>query len=256
MVAAIIREHDDEVASSRQEEASHLTTPTLQAGQIRGITQASIDNISQVMNRRRTVGAYYTTAISNKIPSYSNVSALQQGLDRSCRAEFDTHADTCGVNNVARIISYTGKTAHVSPFTPDLNKIKDVPIVKAAIAYDDSMTGETYVIIINQALYFDTALPHILLNPNQMRAYGFQVDDVPKHLSKGTSSHSIFFQEEEIRIPLLLNGCISYFTVRTPSDKEINQCLHLIATSESIEWEPYSSCFAELEGIPVITQVD
>jgi hypothetical protein len=116
-------------------------------------------------------------------------------MDRSCRAEFDTHADTCGVNNVARIISYTGKTAHVSPFTPDLEKIRDVPIVKAAIAYDDSITGETYVVIINQVLYFDTALPHILLNPNQMRAYGIQVEDVPKHLSKGTSSHSIFFED-------------------------------------------------------------
>ena len=196
------------------------------------------------------MGAYYTTAISNTIPSYSNVSVLkqqQQVMDRSCRAEFDTHADTCGVNNIARIISYTGKTAHVSPFTPDLEKIRDVPIVKAAIAYDDSITGETYVVIINQALYFDTALPHILLNPNQMRAYGIQVDDVPKHLSKGTSSHSIFFEDENIRIPLLLNGCISYFNVRTPSDKEISQCLHLNATSESIDWEPYSSCFAELE---------
>jgi hypothetical protein len=146
------------------------------------------------MNRRRTVGAYYTTAISDHMPSHSNVSALkQQVIDWSYGAEFDTHADTCGVNNVARIINYTGKTAHVSRFTPDLEKIKGVPIVKAAIAYNDGITGETYVRIINQELYFDTALPHILLNPNQMRAYGIQVDDVPKHLSKGTSSHSIFF---------------------------------------------------------------
>jgi hypothetical protein len=157
--------------------------------------------------------------------SHSNSSALkQQVMDSSCKAELDTHADTCGVDNVARIISYTGRTVHVSPFTPGLEKIKDVPIVKAAIAYDNSIPGETYVIIINQVLYFDTALPHILLNPNQMRAHGIQVDDVlPKHLSKGTSSHSIYFEDEDIRIPLHLNGCISYFNVRTPSDKERNQ---------------------------------
>ncbi len=133
------------------------------------------------------MGEYYTAAISNNILLHSNVSVLkqqQQVMGRSCRAEFDTHADTCGVNIVARIISYTGKTAHVSPFTPDLEKIKDVPIVKAAIACDDSMTGKMYVIIIIQVLYFDTALPHILLNSNQMKAHGVQVDDISKHLSK------------------------------------------------------------------------
>jgi hypothetical protein len=78
-VAAIIRRHDDEVASSRQNEASPLTTPTLQAGQIRGVTQASIDNISQAMNRRHAVGAYYTTAISNNISSYSNSLSYNSG---------------------------------------------------------------------------------------------------------------------------------------------------------------------------------
>lgn len=88
--------------------------------------------------------------------------------DLSCRAELDTHADTCGVNNVARVLSYTRKTAHVSPFTPELSQMRDVPIVKAALAYDNSITGETFVIIVNQALYFGDSLPHILLNPNQM----------------------------------------------------------------------------------------
>lgn len=167
--------------------------------------------------------------------------------DLSCRAELDTHADTCGVNNVARVLSYTRKTAHVSPFTPELSQMRDVPIVKAALAYDDSITGETFVIIVNQALYFGDSLPHILLNPNQMRTHGVRVEDVPKHLSQGKSSHSIYFEDEKVTIPLRLKGCISYFTVRTPNDKEINECLSLEATSEEVEWEPYSQYFEEQE---------
>jgi hypothetical protein len=47
-----------------------------------------------------------------------------------------------------------------------LEVLQDIPIVKAAVAYDDPNTGETYVIIINQALYFGEQLTHILLNPN------------------------------------------------------------------------------------------
>jgi hypothetical protein len=92
-------------------------------------------------------------------------------MNQSCKAEFDTHADTCGINNVA---SHTRKMAHSSPFTPELEKIENVPIVRATITYNDSINGETYVIIVNQALYFYTALPHILLNHNQMQAMDFK----------------------------------------------------------------------------------
>lgn len=60
-VAAIIREHDEETISNRDhDEASHLMTPMMQSSQLRGVAQVSLDNISQSMNRRRTVGAYYT----------------------------------------------------------------------------------------------------------------------------------------------------------------------------------------------------
>jgi hypothetical protein len=46
IMAAIIREHDEESISREQEEASHKTTPTMQGSQTRGIAQASLDNIS------------------------------------------------------------------------------------------------------------------------------------------------------------------------------------------------------------------
>jgi hypothetical protein len=60
--------------------------------------------------------------------------------------------------------------------------MQDIPIVQAGTAYDDPNTGETVILIINQGLYFGDSLPVTLLNPNQMRFNGIEVDDVPKHL--------------------------------------------------------------------------
>jgi hypothetical protein len=60
----------------------------------------------------------------------------------------------------------------------------NIPIVQAGTAYDDPNTGETIILIINQGLYFGDSLPVTLLNPNQMRMNGLEVDDVPKHFVK------------------------------------------------------------------------
>jgi hypothetical protein len=136
------------------------TSASVQAGQIRGAEQASLDNACQAMSRRRTTSAYYATRCTS-FEALINVSSLsQETVYAACRAELDSHTDTCGVNNVARIFSYTGKIAHVSAYSPKLDTMKNIPIVRAALAYDDASTGETYVLIINQALYFGNALPH------------------------------------------------------------------------------------------------
>jgi hypothetical protein len=224
------------ISSSTSTTQDNNDPASIHAGQIRGVEQASLDNISQVMSRRRTTGAYYTTKHMT-----SHIAALKQ-IQQSvtCRAELDTHADTCRVNNMARILSYTGKVAHVSAFSPQLDVMTDIPIVKAAVAYDDATTGETYILIINQALYFGNLLPHILLNPNQLRANGIIVNDIPKHLSHGTSSHSIDFTTEGIKLPLLLKGIISYLPVRMPTQEEVDQGITLEITAENVEWEPYS----------------
>lgn len=81
-------------------------------------------------------------------------------------------------------------------YSPAIEKLKNIPIVSAAIAYDDAVTGETYMVIINQALYFGHHLENILLSPNQFRVNGIQVEEAPKHLTQGKSSHSISFPEE------------------------------------------------------------
>jgi hypothetical protein len=89
----------------------------------------------------------------------------------------------------------------------------------------------------------------MLLNPNQIRAHGVEVDDVPRHLSGGKSTHSINVHEANLRIPLKLHGVISYFDVRTPTLKKISECETITLTSQEVKWQPHSSDFNQLESL-------
>ncbi len=101
---------------------------------------------------------------------------------------------------MARILEYTNQVVEVTGFANSFQPLRDVPIVKAALAYDHPETGEIIILILNQALYFGNQLNEILINPNQLRAYGNIVDDVPKQF--GGTSHSITTPQGDLKIPL------------------------------------------------------
>jgi len=187
------------------------------SGVTRNIGQVTLDNVGHAFNRRRL--NTYTTTNRRKTQSrnLSSVELLNQYQDNTCqpsdcRVELDSHAHTCGVNNVARVLEFHGQVAEVSGFADTMESLKDIPIVKAALAYDDTHSGETAILIINQALYFGTHLSHMLFNPNQLCTNGIVVNDIPTHLSS-KSSHSILVEEESFQIPLKLSGIISYYQV-------------------------------------------
>ena len=49
----------------------------------------------------------------------------------------------------------TGNTISVTGFIDTLGTVKKVPIVTAAVAYDDPDTYTTYILFFHQALYFE-----------------------------------------------------------------------------------------------------
>jgi hypothetical protein len=127
------------------------------------------------------------------------------------QTELDSHADTSCAGATARVIEYTRKTCDVSPFSKEYDAMLNIPIVKAATAYDDPETRDTYILIMGQALYFGDRMENSLLCPNQMRANGVIVDDVPLHLAPTDKAiHSIYIPDEGVRLPLKLFGCLSY----------------------------------------------
>ena len=50
---------------------------------------------------------------------------------------------------------------------PQLN----IPIVTGATAYDDPDTCQTFILVINEGLYYGSRLDHTLINPNQIQEY-------------------------------------------------------------------------------------
>lgn len=59
------------------------------------------------------------------------INPLTQTKDCIDMTELDSHADTCEVNNAARILEYTDQVAEVSKFSNTLPPLQNIPIVKA-----------------------------------------------------------------------------------------------------------------------------
>ena len=90
--------------------------------------------------------------------------------------EMDSHADTCVAESNCVILEYTGQTAEVEAYSPDYPS-KEVPIGTVATAYDSPTSNDTYLLIINEALYFGDSLSFSLRSPNQLRDNDVHVDE-------------------------------------------------------------------------------
>ena len=171
------------------------------------------------------------------------------------RCECDSHADTVVAGSNMKfldVLDNNTPTVDVEPFAATYDKMKNIPIGTCATAYDCPDTGKTFLLLFGQALYFGNKVNTTLLCPNQMRAAGNVVEDTPCQYDD-KSSHSITFidqDDDELRlnIPMNLDGVISNFITRLPTDEEIKDetLSYFWATSEE-EWNPYDTRFGERE---------
>jgi hypothetical protein len=139
----------------------------------------------------------------------------------------------------------SGEVATVFSFSEESTPFDKIPIGTIATSWTDEGSGETFVLLFPESLYFGDRLPHSLLCPNQMRAYGTKVEDVPRQYDIN-SAHSI--QVHGISIPLDMDGVISYFESRKPTDDELDNCRRITLTSDD-KWNPRDPTFAEQEEI-------
>ena len=66
------------------------------------------------------------------------------------------------VGRGAYIIAHTGKTADVQAYNPDYESMQ-IPIVDAALHYDDPHDGVTYMLIIRNVLHVPSMNNHLML---------------------------------------------------------------------------------------------
>ena len=161
------------------------------------------------------------------------------------RAEIDTQADTVCAGQGFALIHHTGRIANVSGFHSDIGAITGIPIAQIATAYDTA-EHETFILVFNEAFYFEKTMVTSLIPPQQVCDNGLVCDPL---LPCQHSHHLIHGMEDPssgLRIPFQLHGCISYFPVRLPTEDKLKHC-HWIEMASQQEWNPYDTRFIEQE---------
>jgi len=74
--------------------------------------------------------------------------------------ETDTNADTCCLGQNFVITSYTSRTADVYPYDTSYKPVQNIPIVSGATAWTNVDDCITYILVINEALYYGNKLDH------------------------------------------------------------------------------------------------
>ena len=169
-----------------------------------------------------------------------NISRVRNDRTIYNKMELDSHADTVVLGNNCIILSYSGRECDVSPYTDTYDAIKGVPIVKGATAWTSDLTGETFILVFNEALWMGEVMEHSLVNPNQLRHHGVDVQDNPY----STTQMHISTEDDEFILPLAAEGTTIYFSSRTPTDKELQTCRHITLTSNA-EWNPRDVTFPD-----------
>jgi hypothetical protein len=160
--------------------------------------------------------------------------------------ELDSHADTCIAGQNYVVQHFTGVTCEVYPYDKSYEP-QVVQIVDAITAYDHAVSGETYILVLNQALHMPNQQPSLFC-PNQLRHNGLIVNECPTQWADPTMEHphSIIFPNEDVIIPLEMTGIMSGFSTRKPTELEIKNCTWLTMTSTQ-NWDPSSNEFEEQE---------
>ena len=156
----------------------------------------------------------------------------------------DSNADTACLGANFAILQYTHRSAEVYPYDPTY-KPQVVPIVTGATAYDHQETGTTYIIVINEALYYGTKLDHSLLNPNQIRKYNIPLYDNPFDNGRpfGIDAPDMF-------IPFNTTGTKIFFNSHSPTQHELDTCVHIHLTSK-VPWEPHDVQLSQVDSLPM-----
>jgi hypothetical protein len=121
----------------------------------------------------------------------------------------DLHADTCCTGSNMQVMERVMVTSY---YSEHYDAMMDIPITTVVMVWEIPKNGEAWMLVIHEALYIGTKLQESLLCPNQLRAAGNIVRDVPMQFDN-TSSHSILTILGTLEIPLEMHGVISYLVV-------------------------------------------
>ena len=132
------------------------------------------------------------------------------------------------------ILHHTGKVCEVSPYSDDYETIKNVPVVCGATLWTDTVDNQEYILVFNESLWMGDSLTHSLINPNQLCAFGTDVQDNPF----STTGLSIQPDSHNITIPLQTLSTIIFANTHAPTDQELSKHPHIVLSSNA-DWDPH-----------------
>ena len=89
--------------------------------------------------------------------------------------ELDIHADTKVTGNNCTVLAYTDQKWNVAPYFDEYASVLGVSIVHAATEYTTA-DRRNFILVLNEDLNFPN-LPHSLVNQNQLRHFGADIQD-------------------------------------------------------------------------------
>ena len=147
------------------------------------------------------------------------------------------------------IISRSGQVAEVNAFAKECGVLQ-IPIVDAAVVFEDPYDGDIYFLVMRNALYVES-MDHHLIPPFIMQEAGLVVNHVAKiHCQQRTQEdHRIIDKGSELHIRLRLEGIFSSFPTRRPSAEDLQrdhiECIYL----SPADWNPNSDHFSNNEDM-------
>ena len=143
------------------------------------------------------------------------------GLRKSVmHMQLDLHANMVVLGKQCYIIAKQDNKCEVSAFVCDVGTLKSVDVVDACLAYDCIKTGRTILLVFRNALYIPN-MKHHLIPPFILREADVEVNDKCRIHCKekiDLNSHCLWFEDAEVRIPLHLDGVLSTFETRKPTE--------------------------------------
>eukprot|EP00804_Cyclotella_cryptica_P025211 CCRYP_010328-RA/>CCRYP_010328-RA protein AED:0.46 eAED:0.46 QI:0/-1/0/1/-1/1/1/0/110 len=109
--------------------------------------------------------------------------------------------------------------------------MKGISVARCATAYTHPVTGTTYILVSNEALYFGKSMDHSLVNPNHVRSFGIPVSDNPFDTGRPFG-----IDREDLYVSFRTKGSTVYFNTRVPSDDELESCKFVELTDGDTEW--------------------
>ena len=164
------------------------------------------------------------------------------------RVELDPDADTTVLGLNFMVLAYTGKESEVLPYADKYDAIRNVPVVTGATVWTNSQDSAPILLDFNEALWMGDQLHHTLINPNQLRSYGVDVQDSP------FAKEDLAITTANYIIPFDTQGTTIFCDTRSPTEVELQQLPRVILTS-AIDRDPQKVQFPSHHSDRVVSNI-